>query len=60
MTLNEKLNAMFEPVFAKMGYDIVRIMVSGGAKVFVLNFGNVSADFLPFMASSSFLRGSEK
>lgn len=32
MTLNEKLNAMFEPVFAKMGYDIVRIMVSGGEK----------------------------
>lgn len=23
---------MFEPVFAKMGYDIVRIMVSGGEK----------------------------
>ncbi len=32
MTLNEKLNALFEPVFNGMGYDIVRLMLSGGEK----------------------------
>lgn len=32
MTLNEKLNALFEPVFNEMGYDVVRLMLSGGEK----------------------------
>lgn len=32
MTLNEKLENLFNPVFEEMGYDIVRLQLQGGEK----------------------------